>query len=309
MIAVVSIAKNEEANIPALAEYARVLGDKWIVADTGSTDATAARAAELGAEVHCLPWEGHGPTRNKAATLCEPCDWVVMPDADEIIPEPERMRRGLEALDDGLVAAVVTWKIRGGYEYDRTLAWRPGYGKWKYRAHTQLFIDGPAARLEPLTIEHPGPVGRGISRDEYLPLLEADVADYPMDAGRHYYLGRQLYYAGRASGLAVLDRCVMLSRSGPQKAKALVYAGWLASDLGHQGLALAYFKTAAEIEPKMRGAYQGIIRVSPDRDERTQAAEKALESDKPVFWDSAPVLYGDRADEWFRSVMERKGAA
>lgn len=56
--------------------------DEIVVADSGSTDGTAAAATELGARVVQIPFRGFGHLRNDALAHCTG-DWVLSIDADE----------------------------------------------------------------------------------------------------------------------------------------------------------------------------------------------------------------------------------
>ena len=90
-ITVVVPVLNEELNLPAaLASVA--WADEIFVVDSGSTDDTARRAADAGAEVVSFFYEGKGP-RKKAWALAnlEPRNpWVFLLDADERVPEKLR---------------------------------------------------------------------------------------------------------------------------------------------------------------------------------------------------------------------------
>jgi len=56
--------------------------DEVIVADSGSTDETAAIAERMGARVVQIPFEGFGELRNKAVATCR-YEWILSIDADE----------------------------------------------------------------------------------------------------------------------------------------------------------------------------------------------------------------------------------
>lgn len=58
--------------------------DQVVVVDSGSTDATRRVAAEAGAEVHHRDWQGYGPQKAFAETLCRH-DWLMNVDADEVV--------------------------------------------------------------------------------------------------------------------------------------------------------------------------------------------------------------------------------
>jgi glycosyltransferase involved in cell wall biosynthesis len=75
------IAYNEAAKIEAA--VASVLwADEVVVADSNSTDATAALAAALGARVVQVPFTGFGELRNRAVEACSH-QWIFSLDADE----------------------------------------------------------------------------------------------------------------------------------------------------------------------------------------------------------------------------------
>jgi glycosyltransferase involved in cell wall biosynthesis len=56
--------------------------DEVVVADSGSTDDTAAIAERMGARVVQIPFEGFGELRNKAVAACR-YEWILSIDADE----------------------------------------------------------------------------------------------------------------------------------------------------------------------------------------------------------------------------------
>jgi glycosyltransferase involved in cell wall biosynthesis len=86
-VSVVIIAKNEAENIAAAIVSARQITDDIVVADSGSTDGTAAIVAAEGARLIQIEWNGFGAVRNTAA-LHAKNDWIFALDADErITPE------------------------------------------------------------------------------------------------------------------------------------------------------------------------------------------------------------------------------
>src|SRR5436305_12905330 len=56
--------------------------DEIVVADSGSTDRTAAIAQSLGARVVQLPFDGFGDLRNRAIAECRH-EWIFSLDSDE----------------------------------------------------------------------------------------------------------------------------------------------------------------------------------------------------------------------------------
>src|SRR5579871_1844934 len=75
------IAYNEAEKIAA-AVSSVLWADEVIVADSGSTDATAAIAQGLGARIIQIPFNGFGDLRNRAVEACTH-DWIFSLDADE----------------------------------------------------------------------------------------------------------------------------------------------------------------------------------------------------------------------------------
>src|SRR4029079_4519327 len=75
------IAYNEAAKIEAA--VASVLwADEIVLADSNSTDGTAALAAALGARVVQIPFTGFGELRNRAVEACRH-EWIFSLDSDE----------------------------------------------------------------------------------------------------------------------------------------------------------------------------------------------------------------------------------
>ena len=72
---------NEAAKIKAAVESV-LWADEIVVADSNSTDATAAIATGLGARVVQVPFNGFGDLRNRAIEACT-CEWIFSLDADE----------------------------------------------------------------------------------------------------------------------------------------------------------------------------------------------------------------------------------
>ncbi|MDP8314264.1 MAG: glycosyltransferase family 2 protein [Candidatus Celaenobacter antarcticus] len=84
-ISVVIIAKNEADNMERVLKSV-IWADEILVADSGSTDATARIAEDLGAHVLHLDWEGFGRTKHKAVMAAK-YDWILSIDADEEVSE------------------------------------------------------------------------------------------------------------------------------------------------------------------------------------------------------------------------------
>lgn len=81
-IAALIITKNEEITIAACITSC-TFGDRVIVLDSHSDDATRDIALKLGAEVHTRPFDDYAQQRNAALEIAADYDWALMIDADE----------------------------------------------------------------------------------------------------------------------------------------------------------------------------------------------------------------------------------
>ncbi|MCI4660754.1 MAG: glycosyltransferase family 2 protein [Neomegalonema sp.] len=75
---------NEERMIGAVIRAAQQIADEVILVDSGSSDATLAIAAALGARVIEQPWLGNGSQKRVGEAACRH-DWVLDLDGDEIV--------------------------------------------------------------------------------------------------------------------------------------------------------------------------------------------------------------------------------
>jgi glycosyltransferase involved in cell wall biosynthesis len=196
-LSVVILTKNEEDRLPAaLASVA--FADEVVVADTGSTDATAERARLAGARFVSVDWEGFVGSRNRALALARH-DWILVLDADERVSEALRLEilAALEADDP----AVAGWRMpRLSHFLGRPIrhgSWYPDY-KLRFgrrsrglraeggRVHEALAIDGAIGRFVAPLVHHP----------------YRDLSDALKKASRYAQLGAQDRYDRGARGSA-----------------------------------------------------------------------------------------------------------
>jgi glycosyltransferase involved in cell wall biosynthesis len=117
-VSVVVLTFNEERNIADCLASLQSFEDKHIL-DSGSTDATIARARELGAAIHFNPFTSFGQQRNWAIDhIATDHSWVLHLDADE------RMTPALEAEIRALVGAD---RNEGGFRVPSKLMFA---GRW-----------------------------------------------------------------------------------------------------------------------------------------------------------------------------------
>ena len=89
------IARDEEKDIPLWLENTAKYSDERIVLDTGSTDRTAELARSAGAKVFDFQWQEDFAAAKNAALSHAEGNWIVFPDADETMEQPQRVRRFL----------------------------------------------------------------------------------------------------------------------------------------------------------------------------------------------------------------------
>lgn len=229
-IAVYAIAKDEERHVDRWAESSAE-ADVRLVVDTGSSDATIARARSQGVKVHSrevYPWRFDTARNIALAMLPEDVDLCVTLDLDEVLLPG--WRDALEALSPK------TTRPRYRYIFSRnpdgseafTYAGhsahaRHGY-RWSGAIHEIVGPDGVPEVEEwcEMTIEHkPDP---GKSRGQYLEMLAAAVKDDPSSSRYAFYYGRELMFRGMNSeAVAELVRYLDLPASAPERATALRY--------------------------------------------------------------------------------------
>ena len=84
-IALSMIVKNAATTLRACLESARGVVDEIVIADTGSSDASAEIAQEFGARIFCIPWENDFAVARNRALAEVHADWVLVLDADEVL--------------------------------------------------------------------------------------------------------------------------------------------------------------------------------------------------------------------------------
>ena len=88
-LSVCLIVKNEEQFLPKALQSIQPHAHQIVVLDTGSTDRTVALAKEHGAEVHTFDWCDDFAAARNAALEHARGDWVLVLDADEVLPADE----------------------------------------------------------------------------------------------------------------------------------------------------------------------------------------------------------------------------
>jgi len=122
-ISVIIIAKNEAENIQKCVTSALQVSNDVIVADTGSTDNTAALAQQSGAKVIQVAWDGYGQTKNNCAAFAVN-NWIFSLDADETItPQLAATINMLDGVDENRLFKIKRVSFFGEKEIK--------HGSWK----------------------------------------------------------------------------------------------------------------------------------------------------------------------------------
>jgi len=195
-VCVYAISKNEEQFVDRFMDGVSE-ADLVIVGDTGSTDATAQKLRDRGAQVVDIrvdPWR-FDEARNKVMDLIpEEYGCLFSIDLDEI-PSPGWYEK--------VVAAWETGATRLWYDYQWGPASRFRYDKihsrdykWVSPCHEVLEPGVPGGTpVVDFEVVHKPDASK--SRGSYLGLLELAVSERPEDDRVRHYYGRELYYKGQ----------------------------------------------------------------------------------------------------------------
>ena len=132
-LSVVMITKNEADNLRRCLPLVATVADEIIILDSGSSDDSAAVAAQYGAQWHeNHDWQGYGIQRQRAQALATG-DWILALDADE-------------APDAALLAALADIKkeapastIYGIRRLDNLFGQPIDHPRWRNKAHWRLY--------------------------------------------------------------------------------------------------------------------------------------------------------------------------
>lgn len=200
-IAVYTIAKNEEQFVERWYESAKD-ADYLLIADTGSTDATVAKAKALGINVIDItisPWRFDMARNASLAAIPADVDYCIALDMDEVLVTGWREQLEKATATRPRYQYTWSWKEDGTpglvYGGDK-IHERHGY-RWKHPVHEILVNYGMEETQEwlKLRIEHHPDNTK--SRSQYLPLLEIAVAEDPTGDRNLFYLGREYFFNNR----------------------------------------------------------------------------------------------------------------
>jgi glycosyltransferase involved in cell wall biosynthesis len=243
--------------------------DCVVVLDTGSTDDTAEKLRQRGAQVTVetvSPWR-FDTARNRSLDLVPPdMDLCVCTDLDEIFHPG--WRAALErAWGPGVsqISYRYTWSFNpdgseGVVFWSEKVHARHGF-RWVHPVHEVLEWTLPSPRGRPVQAlgvqldHHPDPAK---SRGQYLPLLELSVREDPEDDRNMHYLGREYMYRGRWDDcIATLSKHLAMPSAtwADERAASMRYIARSFGEKGRSGLARDWYLRAIAEAPHLREAY------------------------------------------------------
>jgi len=207
-IGIYALAKNESANVPAWEASCRE-ADVRVVTDTGSSDNTVELLEAAGVTVARgapIPWRWDDAHNLSLYHLPADVDVAIRLDLDEVIDTG--WRAALEA-----AWTPQTTKLRYWYQWSDSVRFlsdrihlRAGY-RWVGATHEGLACwsgEELQTTSDALTIRHHRHPGKQHKSD--LTLLRQAVRENPLDVRMHWYLARELDYAGDPEAAQAFER-------------------------------------------------------------------------------------------------------
>lgn len=257
-IAVYAISKNEELFIDRFCASAAD-ADLIVIADTGSTDATVARAREHGAVVHeiCIsPWRFDKARDAALALVPRDIDICVSIDIDEVL-EPG-WREEIER-----VWTAATTRLRYGYDWGSGIRFqyekihaRHGY-HWHHPCHEYPRPDSRItevyAETFKLLVKHLPDQSK--SRGQYLDLLKLAITEDKACPRNAFYYARELTFWNKwTEAKAALNHYLQMPEATwvNERCYAMRLLGKCCDELGDTVNALKWYRLATAEAPGTR---------------------------------------------------------
>lgn len=242
------ILKDEAATIEKTLVSVKPHIDRWVIADTGSTDDTKAvvtRALEgVPGKVVDIPFVDFATTRNAALDACgEETPFVIWLDADDTLEQGAALTKFLEqhATSGGPEHEAYYVRVQAGIHFDSARVLRTRAG-WRFvgAVHEVLTCPGkppPTHRVPSTLIRHDGgDVGFERSRKRWerdIGLLSGALEANPTDARSAFYLALTYRWLGRhEEAIQALERRVALGGWQEEVFQSKLEMAHSARDLG-----------------------------------------------------------------------------
>jgi len=277
------VTRNQEHLLGRLFHSIAGLGAEVIVADTESTDGTAATAGALGAKVLVVAWQDDFAKAQNQALAQATGDWVLWLNPDEeLLAEGKVQLNALQALSDALAYGV---RVREFTAADRLDSYSETWQPRLFRRRPDLRYLG---RLHPHFAE---PL-EDVARRENMVIPHADLV-----IGHHAYHSRltpeKLRWASRLLELELKDR--------PGQLHYLIQYGrhllWLNDPQGHVVLAEAAEQILSlQDSPAPPTSTTGLLleyllTVAPGQSRSRLASPEVRRLAQRWFPDSPPILW------------------
>jgi glycosyltransferase involved in cell wall biosynthesis len=269
-IVLLSMVKNEQANIVRLFSSVKDWIDGIVLCDTGSTDTTVSVAKKAMEEmkipgrIYQYPWENFGKSRSKSFECLK--DWVVrftewdpkyvfglLLDADMVLTDGSQLHTALEALDLSYSGANIKQQ-NGGLIYQNTRFLRAS-DNWKCIGATHEYwgCDGgkPIASFDTPVITDIGDGGcKGDKYTRDAKLLEDELLVDPNNVRTLFYLGQTYMSLNRnEDAIRVLTKRIELKGWEEEMYIAQLYKGDCLKNLGRIAEATEEWLKAWQIRP------------------------------------------------------------
>jgi tetratricopeptide (TPR) repeat protein len=301
-IAIYAISKNEEEFIERFCASAQD-ADLVMIADTGSTDDTVAKAREHGAVVHdiCItPWRFDKARDAALALVPRDIDVCISLDLDEVM-EPG-WREEIERVwkeNTTRLRYKFDWGSGISFYYEKIHA-RHGY-HWHHPCHEYPRPDGRIKEVYAhtdvlLVSHHPDP---SKSRGQYLDLLELSVKEDPACPRNAFYYARELtFYNQWVDAIVALLKYLDNPQANwaNERCYAMRLLGQSYAKLGQQDTARKWYRKATVEAPNTREPWVELADLAyQDQDWQAcyDAAAQALEiKDKALVYTMDPTVWG-----------------
>lgn len=303
-IAVYAISKNEEEFVNRFCDSAKA-ADIILIADTGSTDETVARAIENGAVVHdiCVsPWRFDKARDTALALLPRDIDVCISLDLDEVLEvgwreEIERVWQD----NTTRLRYKFDWGCGISFFYEK-IHHRNGY-HWHHPVHEYPRPDGRIteiyAHTDMLLVSHHPDNTK--SRGQYMPLLDLAVKEDPHCPRNAFYRARELtFYARWQESIVALINYLAMPEATWQNERcyAMRLLAKAHDELGQSTEAHKWFRLAIAEAPNTREPWCELAMFCYRRGlwvECYSAAKSCLEvKDKALVYTMDPEVWGAR---------------
>jgi len=258
-ICLMMIVKNEESTITRCLTSINQWISEYIIIDTGSTDQTKDKIAEVMAgipgRIIDQRWVNFGYNRSELVSLIpDTCDYALLLDADMTVEVNSELLGEIPDSD------VMMLKVASSHEYRMPYLIKRG-AAYRFVGSTHEYLDADRnlsrATFDGFTIHHHADGGSRsdkFERDEKL--LRMDLISDPNNSRVHFYLGQTLRDLGKVQeSIKHYQKSKELSGWIEERYISALETGKLYSALGDTPAALNQYLHAIELNPSRAEAY------------------------------------------------------